>query len=70
MEMPPSIENVSSFSVGFLNTNDALIKGNMGLKDQNMALQWVQQNIKFFGGNENDVTIFGQSAGKTIRRFS
>ena len=37
--------------------------GNMGLLDQVMALRWVQKYIKSFGGNNNDVTIFGQSAG-------
>uniref|UniRef100_A0A1B6J7A4 Carboxylic ester hydrolase n=1 Tax=Homalodisca liturata TaxID=320908 RepID=A0A1B6J7A4_9HEMI len=49
--------------LGFLSTEDDIVPGNNGLKDQVMALQWLQKNIAAFGGNAGSVTITGMSAG-------
>jgi len=43
--------------------NEGHPRGNYGLMDQQFALEWVQRNIGAFGGNNQLVTIFGQSAG-------
>lgn len=49
--------------LGFFSTGDAIVPGNNGMKDQVHALKWVKRNIEFFGGNPNDITISGSSAG-------
>lgn len=50
-------------SLGFLSTGTAEAPGNNGLKDQVMALRWIQSNIANFGGDPDSVTIMGYSAG-------
>ncbi|CAH0401486.1 unnamed protein product [Chilo suppressalis] len=48
---------------GFLCLGIKEAPGNAGLKDQVAGLKWVQKNIKSFGGDPDNVTIFGESAG-------
>ena len=50
-------------ALGFLATDDKAVTGNMGIKDQQLALKWVQNNIAGFGGDPSKVTIFGDDAG-------
>ena len=58
---------VASLGFAFFDTEDT--PGNCGLFDQLMGLQWIKDNIAKFGGNPNNITIFGESAGAASVSF-
>jgi para-nitrobenzyl esterase len=49
-----------------LSTDDVTIDSNLFLRDVVLALRWVKDNIAAFGGNPDNVTLFGESAGAHI----
>lgn len=52
--------------LGFLCLNTPEVPGNAGIKDVVQALRWVKENIKSFGGNSGNITVFGESCGGVI----
>ena len=53
-------------SLGFLVSSPDGLYGNFGLMDQRAALDWVKNNIEAFGGDSDNITLFGESAGAVM----
>ncbi|CAH0712871.1 unnamed protein product, partial [Brenthis ino] len=52
--------------LGFLCLDTPEVPGNAGLKDIVMALKWVKKNIVYFNGDDNNITVQGESAGAAV----
>jgi carboxylesterase type B len=53
-------------ALGFLVSTSDGIFGNFGLMDQRAAIEWIKRNIKAFGGDDDNITLFGESAGAVM----
>uniref|UniRef100_A0A914BZ40 Carboxylesterase type B domain-containing protein n=1 Tax=Acrobeloides nanus TaxID=290746 RepID=A0A914BZ40_9BILA len=51
---------------GFFTTHDEIAPGNLGLYDTKAALEWVYENIVYFGGNPSQVTVMGSRLGADL----
>lgn len=62
-----SADWISSYRLNIFGFPDSPALGpeekNLGLRDQRLALEWLRDNIKAFGGDPTKMTLFGQSAG-------
>ena len=52
--------------MSFHSTGDSALRGNYGLWDTKLALEWVKEHIGSFGGDADQITAMGQSAGAAI----
>lgn len=55
--------------LGFLNFPSKGITGNIGYKDQQMALEWIYENISNFDGDAENICLFGESSGGGSAHF-
>ena len=53
-------------ALGFLVSSRDGLFGNFGLMDQRASMDWVHENIRAFGGDPDNVTLFGESAGAVM----
>ncbi|EAX92061.1 Carboxylesterase family protein [Trichomonas vaginalis G3] len=61
--------NVFGFLVHPILEKDGVKSGNMGIYDLILELQWVHDNIAAFGGDPENVTVFGHSAGAMLSQI-
>ncbi|KAF3317309.1 hypothetical protein TWF173_010962 [Orbilia oligospora] len=52
--------------LGLLSSKELKNTGNYGLKDQVLGFRWLQMHIEGFGGDRNNITAFGESAGAML----